>query len=118
MVHSHLSEFEFGGRGDFSPLDFVTGSSLLPPPCVASTDEAAAGCVVAPILLQVFERAGVTTRWIVLGDPAPPNPPEMIKPGMLNNRLTILYMRLYGYNDKSSQEKVYIKTNLLLWVIL
>ena len=65
MVHSHLSEFEVGERGDFSPLDFVTGSSLLPPPCVASTDEAAAGCVVAPILLQVFERAGVTTRWVV-----------------------------------------------------
>ena len=65
MVHSHLSEFEVGERGDFSPLDFVTGCKLLPKICVASTDEAAAGCVVAPILLQVFERAGVTTRWVV-----------------------------------------------------
>ena len=63
MVLSPVSECEGGQRGDLSPGDLLTG--MVGCWLASSTDQAGAGGVVLPVLLQVLDRAGVTAGRVV-----------------------------------------------------
>ena len=62
MGGSFFGERQGGERGNLSSCDPLTGLCWLAP---AATDEAATAGVARPVLLQVLERAGVTTGRVV-----------------------------------------------------